>query len=246
MALVKPRRFRSKETMSIKSEQLLLDLPQREALGREDFLVTSSNTAAVELIDQWPNWPSYAAIIVGPESSGKSHLVEVWRQRSAALKVQASDLTTDKVPQLFAGETVAVEDLNPNAFDERAIFHALNFAKQEGRNILFTSRIAPNHMAFRIPDLASRLNALPIVQINAPDDALLRGVLVKLFADRQLAVDEGLIKYTLLRMPRSLATARKLVSDIDHLALAEKAEVSKALVSRVIAKLESADLFTTS
>ncbi len=231
--------------MSIKSEQLLLDLPHREALGREDFLVTSSNAAAVELVDQWPIWPSYAAIIVGPESCGKSHLVEVWRQRSAAVKIQTGEVTAAKVPKLFEGKTLAIEDLHEPEIDERAIFHALNFAKQESKTILFTSRLATHQLRIKLPDLASRLNSLPVVQINAPDDALLRGVLVKLFADRQLFVDEALINYTLLRMPRSLATTRKLVADIDLLALTEKAEVSKALVAKVLAKLDNTDLFTT-
>ena len=231
--------------MPTKSEQLLLDLPHREALGREDFLVTSSNAAAVELVDQWPNWPSYAAVIVGPESCGKSHLVEVWRQRSFAVKIQAKDLTTANVPQLFEQQAAAIEDTHEGNIDERAIFHALNLAKQEGKFILFTSHRTTNQLGFKIPDLVSRLNSLPVVQIAPPDDTLLRGVLVKLFADRQLTVDEGLINYTLMRMPRSLATARKLVSEIDHLALTEKAEVSKPLVARVLTKLENLDLFTT-
>jgi chromosomal replication initiation ATPase DnaA len=231
--------------MPTKSEQLLLDLPHREALGREDFLVTSSNAAAVELVDQWPNWPAYAAIIVGPESCGKSHLVEVWRQRSLAVKIMAKDLTTENVPKLLHGTSAAIEDLHAGKIDERAVFHALNLAKQEAKTILFTSRLPTSQRSFVIPDLASRLNSLPIVQINAPDDDLLKGVLVKLFADRQLYVDEALIKYTLLRMPRSLATARKLVADIDYLALTEKAEVSKALVAKVLAKLDNVDLFMT-
>jgi chromosomal replication initiation ATPase DnaA len=231
--------------MSIKSEQLLLDLPHREALGREDFLVTSSNAAAVALCDQWPNWPTYAAILVGPQSCGKSHLVEVWRQRSGGLKIQANSLTTINVPNLLAGNAVAIEDLHEGEIDERAIFHVLNLAKQEGKFILFTSRLPPKQLGFKIPDLFSRLNSLPVVQIEAHDDTLLRGVLVKLFADRQLTVDEGLINYTLLRMPRSLATAQKLVAEVDHLALTEKAEVSKALVAKVLAKLENLDLFTT-
>ena len=45
-------------------------------------------------------------------------------------------------------------------------------------------------------DLASRLRALPVVALTAPDDALLRAVMVKLFADRQLAVDESLVGFS--------------------------------------------------
>ena len=231
--------------MQKKSEQLVLDLPHREALGRDDFLVTSSNAAAVELIDQWPNWPSHAAIILGSEGSGKTHLLEVWRQRSGAGLAAASDLETTEIPILLKDGVAAIEDIHANNINERALFHALNLAKQEGKHILITSRLTPGELALTIPDLASRLNSLPIVKILAPDDALLRGVLVKLFDDRQILVDESLVNYILVRMPRSLGTARRLVNEIDKLSLIEKSEITKPLVARVLARLEAPDLFTT-
>ncbi len=231
--------------MQKKSEQLVLDLPHREALGRDDFLVTSSNAAAVELIDQWPNWPSHAAIILGSEGSGKTHLLEVWRQRSGAPLAIASDLVTTEIPILLKDGVAAIEDIHANNINERALFHVLNLAKQEGKHILITSRLTPGELALTIPDLASRLNSLPIVKILAPDDALLRGVLVKLFDDRQILVDESLVNYILVRMPRSLGTARRLVNEIDKLSLIEKSEITKPLVARVLSRLEAPGLFTT-
>ena len=231
--------------MQKKSEQLLLDLPHRVAFGRNDFLVTPSNAAAVALIDQWPKWPTYGAIIEGPEGCGKSHLVEVWRQRSDAAMITAMQIDLEGVPNLLETGAAAIEDIHSSGIEERGLFHALNLAKQESKFLLLTSRIPPEHLRFKIPDLASRIKALPIVQILPPDDALLRGVLVKLFADCQISVDEGLINYVLIRMPRSLGAARNLVSEIDKLALIEKAEVTKPLVARVMAKFESMDLFTS-
>jgi chromosomal replication initiation ATPase DnaA len=159
--------------MNGQNKQLLLDLPLRQAFGRDDFLVTASNAAAVELIDQWPNWLSYGAIIIGPAGSGKSHLVEVWRQKTSAAICRAEELRIEDIPQLFQNRLLAVEI--STAFDERALFHALNFAKQEDAQILITAQGIP---ALQIPDLRSRLNALPIVAILPPDDELLRGVLV--------------------------------------------------------------------
>jgi chromosomal replication initiation ATPase DnaA len=231
--------------MQKKSEQLLLDLPHRVALGRNDFLVTPSNAAAVALIDQWPRWPTYGAIIEGPEGCGKSHLVEVWRQRSGAKMTTATQIDVDGIPDLLEMGAAAIEDINSSGAEERGLFHALNLAKQETKFLLLTSRIPHAQLQYKIPDLASRIKALPTVQILPPDDALLRGVLVKLFADRQISVDEGLVNYVLLRMPRSLGAARNLVSEIDKLALTEKAEVTKPLVARVMAKFESMDLFTS-
>ena len=231
--------------MQKKSEQLLLDLPHRVALGRNDFLVTPSNAAAVALIDQWPKWPAYGAIIEGPEGCGKSHLVEVWRQQSAGEITTATKIDVDGIPNLLEKGAAAIEDIHSTGVQERGLFHALNLAKQESKFLLLTSRLPPQQLQFKIPDLASRIQALPSVQILPPDDALLRGVLVKLFADCQISVDEGLINYVLMRMPRSLGAARNLVSEIDKLALTEKAEVTKPLVARVIAKFESMDLFTS-
>ena len=231
--------------MQKKSEQLLLDLPHRVALGRNDFLVTPSNAGAVALIDQWPKWPAYGAIIEGPEGCGKSHLVEVWLQQNAGEMTTATKIDVDGIPNLLKAGAAAIEDIHSSGVDERALFHALNFAKQESKFLLLTSRLPSQKLQFKIPDLASRIQALPSVQVLPPDDALLRGVLVKLFADRQIFVDEGLISYVLMRMPRSLGAARNLVSEIDKLALIERAEVTKQLVARVIAKFESIDLFTS-
>ena len=223
------------------NQQLTLDLPHRAALGREDFLVTDSNAAAVTLIDQWPNWPSYGAIIVGPPGSGKSHLVEVWRQKSQAQFSRSEMLTIEAIPTILGTGHCAIEITATKP--ERAIFHALNFAKQEGRNLLLTAQQPVAEWAITIPDLVSRLNALPTVMIGKPDDALLRGVLVKLFLDRQIAVDEATLNYMLLRMPRSLQSARDIVAAIDQQALVEKAEITRHFVARVLSGFTNPDLF---
>jgi chromosomal replication initiation ATPase DnaA len=216
------------------NRQLLLDLPLRPALGRDDFLVTSSNSAAVEMIDQWPDWPSYGALIIGPAGSGKSHLLEVWRQKTSATFCRSDDLQIETVPSLFQNKLLAVE--LTSVINERALFHALNFAKQEDANILVTMQNMPE---LQIPDLKSRLNALPMVSILPPDDELLRGVLVKHFSDRQIYVDEAMINYILLRMPRSLEAARNVVADIDQTAMVEKAEITKPFVAKVLTKFTS-------
>jgi chromosomal replication initiation ATPase DnaA len=225
--------------------QLLLDLPQRAALGRDDFLVTPSNAAAVRLVDEWPQWPAHGAILLGPEGSGKSHLAQVWQARSGARLVAANALKVDGLDELFANHALCIEDVVPCGFDERALFHALNLALQGQGHVMLTTRFDVASLGIALPDLASRLKALPVVGILAPDDTLLRGVLVKLFSDRQITVDESIISFILLRMPRSLAAARLLVAEIDRMAMTEKAEVTRIFVSRVMAGLTAPDLFTT-
>ncbi len=228
--------------MSPAKGQLALDLPHREAMGREDFLVTASNAAAVALIDQWPAWPSQGAILIGPEGSGKTHLVEAWRQRSGASRVDAATLAIEAAPGLLASGALAVEDLRQGV-PERALFHLMNLARQQGATMLLTAEAPHEGWKPTLPDLASRLKALPTIKIKAPDDELLRAVLVKQFNDRQLAVDEGLLSFVMARMPRSLAAARQLVAEADRRALAGKAGITRPLLARVVQDIVSKDLF---
>jgi chromosomal replication initiation ATPase DnaA len=206
------------------AQQLTLDLALRPALGRDDFLVTPSNAAAVALVDQWPNWPAPAAVLVGSAGSGKSHLSEVWRKTTTAQTVFATDLTISAVPELLQNGALLVENVEPPFLNEAALFHTLNLARQQGASLLLTAAHWPPE-GLKVPDLLSRLKALPTAVILPPDDALLRGVLVKLFNDRQLAVDEALISFLVTRMPRSLDMARQLVARIDTTALEQGADI---------------------
>ena len=65
-----------------------------------------------------------------------------------------------------------------------------------------------------------------------PDDALLRAVLVKLFADRQLAVDESLVGYVAPRIERSFAAARAVVARLDEEAMRQQAAVNQGVRRR--------------
>jgi chromosomal replication initiation ATPase DnaA len=228
--------------MKGRGRQLVLELPHRQAQGRDDFLVTGSNTAAVALIDHWPDWPAHAALIVGPPGSGKSHLVEVWRQRSKAARVRAADINVETAPELLSSGSTAIEDAGP-PLDERGLFHLLNLGRQQGSSILLTAQTRPEQWNIALPDLLSRLKAIPVLEILPPDDALLRGVLVKLFFDRQIAAAESTISFMLARMPRSLGAARLLVAEIDRRALEERAEITRPFVARVMGDFSAPGLF---
>jgi chromosomal replication initiation ATPase DnaA len=223
--------------------QLVLDLAHREAQGRDDFLVTPSNAAAVAMVDRYPDWPHYVVVLLGDAGSGKSHLLEVWRQAAGARLIAAASLADEPPDQLLAGGALAIDDAPGAGLDERALFHLLNLARQTGSHVLLASKTDPAHWAVALPDLASRLKALAVARLDPPDDVLLRGVLVKLFADRQLAVEEPVVSYLMLRMPRSLEAARVLVAEIDSLALVEQAAVTRGLASRVLQRLTEPGMF---
>jgi chromosomal replication initiation ATPase DnaA len=218
--------------MSTGPRQLALALDHTESLAREDFLSGPSNAQALALIDSWPGWPHRTVMLTGPEGSGKSHLAAIWAQAAGARRIAARALDEAAVPSALATGALVVEDVAAGAFDERALFHLLNLAREDAAFVLLTARTALMSVAIR--DLGSRLKALPVVALAPPEDALLRAVLVKLFADRQLAVDEGLINYVAVRIERSFAAARAVVSLLDDEAMRQKRPITRALAAEFL------------
>jgi chromosomal replication initiation ATPase DnaA len=214
--------------------QLPLALGFSERFGREDFLPGPSNAAALALVERWPDWPARAVALVGPDGSGKSHLAAIWAKTGGARSIASHAIAPATVPPALATGALVIEDLREGAFDDAALFHLLNLAREQGDFVLITARTPPSSWTIRLRDLASRLRALPIVTLEPPDDALLRAVMVKLFADRQLAVDEGLIGYLATRIERSFAAARAIVAELDREALLQKREVNRALAAELL------------
>jgi chromosomal replication initiation ATPase DnaA len=214
--------------------QLALSLGHAESLAREDFLSGPSNAAALAVIESWPDWPSSAIVLAGPEGCGKSHLAAIWAQATGARLVAARALDHPMVPTALATGTLVVEDLAPGEFDERALFHLLNLAREDEASLLLTVRTTPAGWSLVLRDLGSRLKSLPVIAMAPPDDALFRAVLVKLFADRQVAIDESLIGYLAMRIERSFAAARDIVQRLDREAMQRKRPLSRALAAEIL------------
>jgi chromosomal replication initiation ATPase DnaA len=214
--------------------QLSLALGHQESFDRADFLSGHGNATALALIDRWTDWPARALALAGPEGSGKSHLAAIWATAAGARVIAGRALDAASVPQALATGALAVEDADRDKLDEAALFHLLNLAREQSAYVLITARRPPAGWPTRLPDLVSRLRALPVATLDPPDDALLAAVLVKLFADRQLAVDERLIEFLVNRIERSFAAAQAAVAELDSEALRLKRPVNRALAAELM------------
>ena len=215
--------------------QLAFDLGTSENFTRTDFFASPANASALASIDDWQVWPQGRLLLIGPEGAGKTHLAHIWASESDALILPAVNL-----PELDPTRSpvrLVVEDADRQAglpaFEE-ALFHLMNRTLAVGGQILVTARKAPRDWGLGLPDLLSRLQSMPIARLDAPDDGLLSAVLVKLFADRQIAVPPNLVPFLTSRMERSIAAARRLVADLDARALALGRSVSRALAAELL------------
>jgi chromosomal replication initiation ATPase DnaA len=218
--------------MSHRPRQLALALDHAESYAQEDFLVGAGNERPFQLVCSWPDWPANALALVGPEGSGKTHLAMIWAAMAGARIISARALRDAEVPSALATGALVVEDAAPGA-DDRALFHLINLAREDNAALLFTARSAPVTWPVTIPDLASRLRALPVVALQPPDDAMLRAVIVKLAADRQLALDESVVAFIAPRIERSFAAARAAVIALDNEALRQRRAPTRALAAEI-------------
>jgi chromosomal replication initiation ATPase DnaA len=214
--------------------QLAFALPHAESLTRDNFLEGPANEAGLALIDSWPDWPNRIMLLVGPEGSGKSHLAAIWAEDAGARSTAAHALALDDVPGALATGALVIEDLKPGRFDERAMFHLMNLARQDEAFVLMTTRLSPSAFEVELRDLRSRLRAVPTVSLLPPDDLLFRGLIVKFCADRQLSVDETVVSYLTSRIERSYAAARQAVDLLDTEALRLGRPVTRALAAELL------------
>jgi chromosomal replication initiation ATPase DnaA len=218
----------------LQPRQLAFALPHAESLTRDNFLEGPANAAGLALIDSWPEWPNRIMLLVGPEGSGKSHLAAIWAEQAGARSTTAHALTATAVPGALATGALVVEDLRSSDFDDRALFHLMNLAREDGAFVLVTAREPPSTFQIELRDLRSRLRAIPAVSLLPPDDQLFRALIVKFCADRQLAVDETVVSYLATRIERSYAAARQAVELLDAEALRLGRPVSRALAAELL------------
>lgn len=206
-------------------------------MTRAEFFVSPANALALAALDGWQAWPGGKMLLMGPPGAGKTHLAQIWATETGAVLVPGAGLADADLPALAAAGRVVVEDtvsVAGNPQGEAALFHLHNLLAQTGGALLLTADTPPRDWGLALPDLLSRMQAAPVTQIEAPDDVLLSAVLVKLFADRQLAVAPNLIPYLVARMPRSVGAARELVAALDAAALAQGRPVTRSLAAGLL------------
>lgn len=216
--------------------QLPLPLAAEAALSRADFVTAPGNSAALAIIERWPDWPLHALAIYGPAGCGKTHLAEIWRVNSGAMRVAPPfDVAS------LSGRALVIEAAHDAVVaDPEAFLHLFNQARETGGFLLLTAATPPSRWDVALPDLRSRLATVPAIPVAAPDDVLLAAVLAKHFSDRQLRPGTAVVDFLVARIERSFATARDVVAALDEAALSGRREINIALARLVLERREAA------
>lgn len=217
----------------VQTRQLPLEFGHRPGHTRDDLVVTAANRSAVEALELWPAWTSPVVILAGPAGSGKTHIASIWREVANASVVDGRSLA-----DLASNGPVFIDDADRVPIDETGLFHLINAVREQGSSLLLTARRFPAAWGVKLPDLASRLKAATLVELGEPDDALLGGVITKLFADRQVEVEPSVVQFLVRRMERSLSTANDIVARLDRVAMERKTPITRSLAADLLTAMD--------
>lgn len=214
--------------------QLVMPFGLSTSYEAADFIRGASNSDALTLIERWPDWPYSIVLVHGPKSSGKTHLAHAFAARSRATFIAPERIGSRVADQLLIGNHAWVVDGVEAVRDAAALAQLINLARARGDYLLLTARAAAADLPITLPDLRSRLLALPAVALDAPDDALLMGVLAKHFADRQLRIAPEVLQLAAQHIERSYEAAYAFVRAMDGLSLARGRAITVSLVREVL------------
>ncbi|WP_158918252.1 AAA family ATPase [Caulobacter sp. S45] len=217
------------------SAQLRLSLQRSPSYARAAFTVSQSNSAATRVLDAWPDWRGGALVLVGPPGSGKTHLAAIWARRVGAQMISPNGPEPEGLDR-----PILVDDADQHLQGE-ALFHLINLAAQHGSSLLMTARAPPSQWPADLPDLRSRLNALPVAELLEPDDAVLTAMLAKFFRERSIRPSDELLAYLLRRIERSAVHAQEIVVKLDEAADAAQRPLTRALARQVLEDMSEDD-----
>lgn len=222
----------SEEPVAAPGGQLPLELGHTPAHGEADFLVGEGNELAYGRVAAFPHWPDPVTLLTGPAASGKSHLVRIFVERSGAHVAGVDEL--EQLATQGGRLPLVVEDVDRAGYDEAGLFHLLNQSMREQRPLLLTARGDVSEWPLATDDVRSRVRRATAFTLEITDDIQLSQMLVKLFGDRQIAVDPKVIVYLVARMERSAEEAMTLVDLTDRLALAKGGAITRAIAAEAL------------
>lgn len=220
------------EPVAGNSGQLALDLGHEPSHAEADFIVGEGNRLAHAHVLAYPRWHGPLTLFEGPASAGKSHLARIWAEYAGAQ--YATPETAESLSRAGGNQPLVVEDVDRAGYSEAELFHLLNQSMRDHRPLLLTAREPVANWAFTTDDLKSRARLAAHFTVELSNDIQLSQMFVKLFDDRQVAVEPRIIAYLVARMERSSEEAVALAGLMDRMALERGTAINRNIASEAL------------
>ena len=219
------------------SKQLYFEMPNKKALGIEDYIITESNNFAFDLIVKMAKGEISFGLISGPPYSGKTHLSKILIKNARNYKTLYFDRDYQNLLNRFEDSDFFIleniDNVKHDKFEEK-LFHIINLAKENNKKLLMTSRKPISEIDLNLEDLKSRLNSILEAKIKEPDDQLMELLLIKIFNDKQLKINPNIIDFLVSRLERSYESINLFIEKIDKFSLEKGKKITIPLINDLL------------
>jgi|TARA_B100001750_G_C15450825_1_gene568821 chromosomal replication initiation ATPase DnaA len=206
--------------------QQLLNFDLEPNYAHDDFFVSKSNYFAYNLILNWPKWEKNIINLNGDKFCGKTHLTKIFIKKFKAFKIDAKNLSDEKIKEFKIHQNFVLENFDQNSVNEKLIYSLINIVEQDNKYLIINSRKALNKYSFKLNDLNSRLKNCLNAKIELPDDSLMFAIILKNFSDRQIFTDKKIINYVIKNIDRSYSKICEFIYKVDQVSLQKQKPVT--------------------
>ena len=214
--------------------QQLLNFDLEPNYAHDDFFVSKSNYFAYNLILNWPKWEKNIVNLNGDKFCGKTHLTKIFIKKFKAFKIDAKNLSDEKIKEFKIHQNFVLENFDQNSVNEKLIYSLINIVEQDNKYLIINSRKALNKYSFKLNDLNSRLKNCLNAKIELPDDSLMFAIILKNFSDRQIFTDKKIINYVIKNIDRSYSKICEFIYKVDQVSLQKQKPVTIKIIKEAL------------
>ena len=219
------------------TEQLIFNFPFKRSYLSQDFYVSENNIQAYKLIESWPNWSSKFVNIFGPRGCGKTHLINILKNKIDSILFPASEINSNILSKFKVKECLIIDDYK-NQIDEKLLYTITNMGYQDNKFLIISSLVPLKTLKVKLKDLNSRFTSFVEVGIDLPTDDLLRVILTKNFSEKQIEITKKNIDYIIKNIDRSYERINLFTNSVDSLSLKKAKPISLSLIKKVLKELK--------
>ena len=219
------------------TEQLIFNFPFKRSYLSQDFYVSENNIQAYKLIESWPNWSSRFVNIFGPKGCGKTHLINILKNKIDSILFPASEINSNILSKFKVKECLIIDDYK-NQIDEKLLYTITNMGYQDNKFLIISSLVPLKTLKVKLKDLNSRFTSFVEVWIDLPTDDLLRVILTKNFSEKQIEITKKNIDYIIKNIDRSYERINLFTNSVDSLSLKKAKPISLSLIKKVLKELK--------
>ena len=211
----------------------------------EDFLISKENSKAFAFISNYHN--SHKAnlknielprifVIYGKESSGKTHLSHIWRRKISGEFLFIENLQDFEIANHIEKNKAYIIENIDEIKNEIALFHIFNIILEKNCFLMLTSNINLNLIKFNLADLSSRLKNIFTIEIKDPDIDLIKMLLTKYFAAKQLLIEDKVMNFLANNIDRNYKKIAEISKLLEFYCFEEKRKITIPFIDMVLQK----------